>query len=151
MTMNRCDPVARRLTRFAAIVALCVLFPSVARAEATPVTAGCFAEATWTPIAFLQLVVGASAGSGWNIPIADGLRINEREGSHDAELTGGAFDGLVWSAKAGGAAQAERRGGLHGGPRASSFARCRIRGKVASRGPAGRRRVPSTDGGASLP
>jgi hypothetical protein len=28
---------------------------------------------------------GASAGSGWNIPIADGLRINEREGSHDAE------------------------------------------------------------------
>jgi len=158
MTMNRCDPVARRLTRFAAIVALCVLFPSVARAEAaitdstsldltlttkaelklkltetivvpflrgegamtsgnnvklklgaeaTPVTAGCFAEATWTPIAFLQLVVGASAGSGWNIPIADGLRINEREGSHDAELTGGAFDGLVWSAKAGGAAQAD--------------------------------------------
>jgi hypothetical protein len=34
MTMNRCDPVARRLTRFAAIVALCVLFPSVGRAEA---------------------------------------------------------------------------------------------------------------------
>ena len=75
--------------------------------EASPVSLNAAFETVWTPIAFLEIVGGASAGSGWNIPMANGLRHNEREGAHDAELTGGPFNGLVWSVKGGAALQGD--------------------------------------------
>jgi hypothetical protein len=74
-------------------------------AELSPVSLGASLEATWTPIAFLQVVGGAAIGSGWNIPIANGLRLNVPVGAGGAELRGGAFAGAVWSAKAGAALQ----------------------------------------------
>lgn len=70
--------------------------------ELSPVSVNGTFETVLTPVAFLQFLAGGSIGSGWNIPIANGLRMNERSGTNDAELTGGAFSGLVWSAKAGG-------------------------------------------------
>lgn len=77
-------------------------------AELSPVSVNGTVEARITPIAFLQFVAGGSIGSGWNIPIANGLRKNEPElnasGNHtgDRKLVGGAFDGMVWSVKGGG-------------------------------------------------
>ncbi len=76
-------------------------------AELSPVSVNGTLKATLTPIAFLQFSLGGSVGSGWNIPFADGLRKNEpvldssgnRTGA--ARLTGGAFDGLVWSVTGG--------------------------------------------------
>ncbi len=73
--------------------------------ELSPVSINGTFETVLTPIAFLQFVAGGSIGSGWNIPIANGLRMNERSGLHDAELTGGAFSGLLWSVRAGGVFQ----------------------------------------------
>lgn len=79
--------------------------------ELSPVSVNGILGATLTPIAFLQFSAGASVGSGWNIPIANGLRMNEPVldglGVHtgERELTGSAFDGIVWSAKAGGTFQ----------------------------------------------
>lgn len=61
-----------------------------------------------TPLAPLQWYAGVKAGSGWNLPIAQGLRINEPETDRngnptgDAELTGGPLAGVVWSFEAGG-------------------------------------------------
>lgn len=75
--------------------------------EFSPVSLNAAFEAVWTPISFLEIVGGASAGTGWNIPIANGLRFNEREGAHDAELTGGPLLGVVWSVKGGAALQAD--------------------------------------------
>lgn len=69
--------------------------------DLSPVSANASLEARLSPLAFLQLVSGASIGSGWNIPIADGLGKNIRINEHDADLVGDAFDGFVWSAKAG--------------------------------------------------
>jgi len=76
-------------------------------AELSPVSINGTFETVVTPIGFLELVAGAAAGSGWNIPIADGLRINARSGAHDAELTGNAFAGIVWSVKGGAALQGD--------------------------------------------
>jgi len=73
-----------------------------AAAELSPVSVNGTAEFRLTPIAFLQFVAGGSVGSGWNIPIANGLRKTERVYAHDSKFTGGAFDGLVWSVKGGG-------------------------------------------------
>ena len=70
-------------------------------AELSPVSVNGTFETVWTPIAFFQLVGGTTVGSGWNIPMADGLRLNERSGLHDSELTGNGFSGLVWSVKGG--------------------------------------------------
>lgn len=76
-------------------------------ADVTPVSVNGNAEVILTPIAFLQFVAGAGAGSGWNIPFADGLRINEPgrnpDGTLDGtnELTGNAFDGIVWKVRGG--------------------------------------------------
>jgi hypothetical protein len=58
-----------------------------------------------TPIAFLQFVTGGSVGSGWNIPIANGLRFNFPTYDDEPNLVGDSFNGLVWSAKAGGLLQ----------------------------------------------
>lgn len=77
-------------------------------AEISPVSVNGTVEARLTPIAFLQFVAGGSIGSGWNIPLANGLRKNEpvldSAGNHtgDQKLVGGPFDGLVWSVKGGG-------------------------------------------------
>ncbi len=73
--------------------------------ELSPVSVNGTVETVLTPVPFLQVLAGASIGSGWNIPIANGLRMNERSGANDAKLTGGAFSGLVWSVKAGGVFQ----------------------------------------------
>ncbi len=80
-------------------------------ADITPVSMNGTVECVFTPIAFLQLVAGGAIGSGWNIPMADGLRMNEPgrnpDGTLDGsnELTGGPFDGFVWSVKGGGVLQ----------------------------------------------
>jgi len=71
-------------------------------AEVSPVSINGTVDTVWTPIAFFQIVGGGSIGSAWNIPMGSGLRINERSGAHDSDLHGNAFDGIVWSAKAGG-------------------------------------------------
>lgn len=72
-----------------------------AAAEISPVSVNGTAEFRLTPIAFLQFVAGGSVGSGWNIPIANGLRKTERIDAHDSEYTGGPLAGIVWSAKGG--------------------------------------------------
>ena len=74
---------------------------AVLSAELTPVTVSGIGELNWTPIAFFVLSGGGKAGSGWNIPIANGIGLNRPigEGSpREAEIDGSAFDGLVWSA-----------------------------------------------------
>lgn len=70
-------------------------------AEVSPVSLNGTFETIWTPVAFLQLLCGASVGSGWNIPIADGLLMNNPVGLHDSILSGGPFLGVVWSVKGG--------------------------------------------------
>lgn len=72
-----------------------------AAGEISPVSVNAVFDAVLTPIAFLNFSTAASIGSGWNIPIANGLRIN----SPVEGLTGNAFDGLVWSIKGGGTFQ----------------------------------------------
>lgn len=74
-------------------------------AEVSPVSLNATCDAVLTPIAFLEFSFGASAGSGWNIPIANGLRMNVPVGERDNEFTGGPFSGMVWSVKGGAAFQ----------------------------------------------
>lgn len=80
-------------------------------ADISPVSLNGTVECVLTPIAFIQLVAGGAIGSGWNIPLADGLRINEPgrnpDGTLDGsnELTGGPFEGVVWTVKGGGVFQ----------------------------------------------
>ena len=76
-------------------------------AELTPVSMKGTLDAVWTPIAFVELVGGASVGSGWNVLGLNGLRMNERSGLHDNELSGGPFLGAVWSVKGGAALQGD--------------------------------------------
>jgi hypothetical protein len=73
--------------------------------SASPVSVNLGAGATWTPLPFLELSGGAGAGSGWNIPIAEGLRFNRRVGESDNELSGGAFAGVVWNVRSAAALQ----------------------------------------------
>lgn len=78
-----------------------------AAGEVSPVSLNAVFDASLTPIAFLNFSTAAFIGSGWNIPIADGLRINSPvEGAPGKQsLTGDAFDGLVWGVKSGGTFQ----------------------------------------------
>ncbi len=46
----------------------------------SPVSFGADLEARLTPVAFLQIFAGAGALTAWNIPIANGLRKNHRQG-----------------------------------------------------------------------
>lgn len=71
----------------------------------SPVTLKCAVEPVWTPLPFLQLVSAASLGTGWSVPIADGLKINRRSGDHDNVLEGDNFGGVVYNAGGGGALQ----------------------------------------------
>jgi hypothetical protein len=75
-------------------------------AELSPVSVNGIAEAVFTPIAFLQAVAGAKAGSGWNIELFGndiyGIGINRRAGNTTKpEVDGSPFDGLLWSAYGG--------------------------------------------------
>lgn len=78
-------------------------------ADLSPSSVGASFETVWTPIAFAEIVAGASVGSGWNVSAlgANGLRKNERDGLHDNKLTGGPFDGMVWSVRGGAALQGD--------------------------------------------
>lgn len=77
-------------------------------ASVSPVSVNGSAALRWTPLAPVQLFSGLSAGSGWNLPFADGLRVNEPEtdgtgtATGDADLTGGPLEGLVWCWESGG-------------------------------------------------
>jgi hypothetical protein len=81
------------------------------RAEISPVSLNGLAEAVWTPIAFFQFSVGARIGSGWNISLFGseviGIGLNCPNAEGKAELSGGAFDGLLYKAHAGAALQAD--------------------------------------------
>ena len=72
--------------------------------ELSPVSLNGTIDTLWTPIAFLQFSTGAAIGSGWNIPIANGLTYNVPSGN-EGNLDDASFDGLVWSAKCGGTFQ----------------------------------------------
>lgn len=71
----------------------------------SPVSVNLDAETAWTVLPFLELSAGGRLGTGWNIPLANGLRFNTSDGSGGNRLTGGDLDGVVWSARAGGALQ----------------------------------------------
>ena len=76
---------------------------AVLTAEATPISVNGIAEINLTPAAFFVLSAGGLAGSGWNIPIANGIGINKPENEaaplpRKAVIDGSAFDGLLWSA-----------------------------------------------------
>lgn len=76
-------------------------------ADISPVSVNGTTEFIFTPIAVFQLVAGGALGSGWNIPIANGMRINEPGRNEDGtlngsnKLVGAAFDGFVWTVKGG--------------------------------------------------
>lgn len=73
--------------------------------ELTPVDANATLDITWTPIAFLQVMAGASIGSGWDIGFAHGLSLNQRSGLHDNYLDVTPFQALMWKVKFGAAFQ----------------------------------------------
>ncbi|MDR2028347.1 MAG: hypothetical protein LBP93_02275, partial [Treponema sp.] len=78
-------------------------------AELSPISVNGIAEFIWTPIAFFQAAAGARAGSGWNIALfgsdIKGIGINRRGPGGTAETEGSGFEGLLWSAQAGGTLQ----------------------------------------------
>jgi hypothetical protein len=79
-------------------------FDLKAGAELSPVSVNGTLDVAFTPIAFLVFYGGASAGTGWNIPIATGLAHVSSIGT-TGPLTLANADGMVWSAKAGGTFQ----------------------------------------------
>jgi len=75
---------------------------TVITAEVSPVSLNGIAELNLTPVAFFTVSGGGQAGSGWNIPIADGIGINRPENVNAARprraiIDGNGFDGLIWS------------------------------------------------------
>jgi hypothetical protein len=78
-------------------------------AEVTPISLTGYAEAVWTPIAFLQFVAGGRIGSAWNMTLGDfelnGIGINYADSKGKAKTDGSAFDGLLWKMQAGAAFQ----------------------------------------------
>jgi len=76
---------------------------AVLTAEVTPVSLNGKAEVVWTPAAFFLLSGGGLAGSGWNMPLGNGIGINKPEDENAAPprkaiVDGKAFDGLLWRA-----------------------------------------------------
>jgi hypothetical protein len=80
-------------------------------AEISPASLNGIAVATWTPIAFFQLMTGGRIGSGWNITLFDntvyGIGINHSNSEGKSEHNGSAFDGLLWKAQVGTVLQAD--------------------------------------------
>ena len=80
-------------------------------AELSPISLNGIAELIWTPIAFLEIAAGGRLGSGWNMPLGNGIGLNKPVGIFEpgnprkSEIDGGAFDGLIWSAWGGKALQ----------------------------------------------
>jgi len=73
-------------------------------AEFSPVSLNGIGEVNWTPAAFFMLSGGGRAGSGWNMPLGDGIGINRPMTDPDnanpyrkSEISGAAFDGLLWA------------------------------------------------------
>jgi len=76
---------------------------AVLGAEVSPVSLDGKAEIIWTPAAFFLLSGGGLAGSGWNMPLGNGIGINKPENESAAKprkamIDGTAFDGLIWRA-----------------------------------------------------
>jgi hypothetical protein len=62
-----------------------------------PITVNAFANGVWTPAAFFKITGGVEVGTGWRIPIAEGLAYNdEHHGIVDASL-----QGAVWTLRGG--------------------------------------------------
>ena len=83
---------------------------TVLGAELSPVSMNGRAEIIWTPAAFFLLSGGGLAGSGWNMPLGNGIGINKPENESDppprkAIIDGTAFDGLLWRAWGAGTVQ----------------------------------------------
>ncbi|MDR0877610.1 MAG: hypothetical protein LBN21_06120 [Treponema sp.] len=83
-------------------------------AEVTPISLNGIAEATWTPIAFLQVVAGTKLGTGWNIELGDfllyGIGINtpgplNSDGIPERTMDGTPFGGLTYNFHLGSAFQ----------------------------------------------
>ena len=77
--------------------------------EISPISINALAETVWTPAAFFQLAAGGRFGSGWNIELFGGkvygIGISRADALGNAEVSGSAFDGLIWKIQAGGAVQ----------------------------------------------
>ena len=79
-------------------------------AEVSPVSVAGIGEIIWTPAAFLEIDLGGRIGSGWNMPLGNGIGFNVPVGAwagspRKSEITGEPFDGFQWSVWAGGALQ----------------------------------------------
>ena len=78
-------------------------------AEISPISLNGIVEAVWTPIAFFQFSAGGRLGSGWNIELFGGkiygIGLTRPDAEHKTEISGSAFDGLLWKAQAGGVIQ----------------------------------------------
>ena len=81
---------------------------TVFSAEFSPVSVNGIAEVNWTPAAFFVLSGGGLAGSGWNMPLGYGIGINRGDRGESSpsiypqpqrsQISGNAFDGLIWKA-----------------------------------------------------
>jgi len=83
---------------------------TVLTAEISPVSLNGKAEVIWTSAAFFLLSGGGLAGSGWNMPLGNGIGINKPEDENaapprKATIDGTAFDGLLWRAWGAGTVQ----------------------------------------------
>ncbi|MDR3283717.1 MAG: hypothetical protein LBS97_00885 [Treponema sp.] len=81
------------------------------KAEISPISLNEVTEIVWTPIAFLQVVVGERVGTGWNINLFGGdiygIGINREKAnkSGGVEIDASPFDGVLWQVKGGGVFQ----------------------------------------------
>jgi hypothetical protein len=78
-------------------------------ADISPVSLNGWAEAVWTPAAFLQFAAGGRIGSGWALELAGkknhGAGLNRSGAAGGAEYSGSAFDGAILKLWAGSALQ----------------------------------------------
>lgn len=75
-------------------------------ASASPVSTKLGLKGRWLPLPFLVFSAEATAGTAWNIPIANGLMFNKLSAEPPKQdLVPADFDGLVWSVEAGGTFQ----------------------------------------------
>jgi hypothetical protein len=79
---------------------------AVFSADISPVSMNGSGEVIWTPIAFFLLSGGGRLGSGWNMPLGNGIGIKEPEDKNapapgdpprKAVISGDAFGGFMWS------------------------------------------------------